>query len=173
MHKQRSFGKILNWQRSTSITVFYPVLLWILNSQLCLHQSGILHHLKYRFHFQSHHFRLLWMFTLYHCTSQVKLLQHPERAPALTNRNLSWTRFHVPDLGERGVVFVCTPIANYVCAWIVVNMGAEVAVSGALSVREEEAGILSVVVAITVIHCSPKWRLVKFGRAAFVVSSFF
>ena len=96
------------------------------------------------------------MFTLYLRTSQGKLLQHPERAPPLTNGNLSWIRFHVPDLGERGVVFVCTPVANYLCASFVVIMGAEVAVSGALYVRKADAGILSVVVAITVTHFSPK-----------------
>jgi hypothetical protein len=35
-------------------------------------------------------------------------------------------------------------------------MGAKVAASGALYVRREDAGILSVVVAITGIHFSPK-----------------
>ena len=70
-------------------------------------------------------------------------------------------------------MFVRTLIANYLCAFIVVIMGAKVAASGALYVRGEDAGILSVVVAITVIHFSSKCSLVKFGRVALVASSLF
>ena len=111
------------------------------------------------------------MVTPYHCYLQRKLLQHPERSGLLIECNLWWARFLVQDLGERGVIYVRTVIANYLCASNVVTMGAKVVASGVLCVAGKDAVILSVVVAITVINISLKCRLVKFGRVAIVASS--
>ena len=69
-------------------------------------------------------------------------------------------------------MYVRRRMANYRCAMNVVIMGAKDAASGVLYVRGKDVGILSVVIAITVIHFSPKFSVGKFGRVSGVASSF-
>ena len=69
-------------------------------------------------------------------------------------------------------MYVRRRMANYRCAMNVVIMGAKDAASGVLYVRGKDASILSVVVAMTVIHFSSKFSVEKFGRVAGVASSF-
>ena len=69
-------------------------------------------------------------------------------------------------------MYVRRRMANYLCAMNVVSMGAKVAASGVLGVRRKDASILSVVVAMTVIHFSSKFIVEEFGRVAGVASSF-
>ena len=76
-------------------------------------------------------------------------------------------------LGERGVTYVVRLIANYRCVMNVVIMGAKHAASGVRCVRGEDVSIMSVVVAMTVVHFSSKYSVEKFGRVAGIASSFF
>ena len=70
-------------------------------------------------------------------------------------------------------MYVTRVSANYLCASNVVSMGAKVVTSGVLCVSGNEAAMLSVVLAIGVIHISLKWRRVKFGRVALAAISLF